>query len=300
MTYRMIGIDLDGTLLNSEGRVSPGNAAAVRRAITAGVTVVPCTGRGWCESASIRHAFADESNLAVGVFVTGAAISNFVTGAAVNVATFEPGLALEIVEYLWHAPEAVLVFRDTTQADHDYLVTGAGKLTRNTRWWFEQSGATVVHKSKVTLSDLSHALRIGVVADSLRMQALCEQADQTFGHRVSLHHFEAVPSPGCASGVHVLEIFAEGVDKWRGLTWLAARDGVPVDQIAAIGDQINDTSMLKGAGCGVAMANAVEPVLAIADHVTLGCDADGVAYAIDQLLSGAWRPHRKSSRPRGA
>ena len=289
MTYRMIGIDLDGTLLNSEGRVSEANAAAVRRAIKAGVTVVPCTGRAWCECGPVREAFAEDSRLDMGVFVTGAVVSDMATGNAVNAAALDPALALEIVEHLWHAPEAVLVFHDATQIDHDYLVTGVGELTSNTQWWFKQSGATVVHKPRVTKEDLAHALRIGVVAASPRMSALSASTKEAFADRTTLHHFEAVSSPDSEAGIHVLEIFARGVDKWRGLAWLADRDGVSRQEIAVIGDQINDTSMLVGAGCGVAMANAVEAVRDLADHVTHHCDEDGVGHAIDKLLCGQWQ-----------
>lgn len=300
MTYRMIAIDLDGTLFNREGRVSHANAAAVRRAVDAGVTVVPCTGRAWCECAAVRDAFPpEEPDLDFGVFVTGAVVTELATSVVVNTATFDPSLALKIVEHLWEAPEAVLVFRDATQAHHDYLVTGAGELSRNTHWWFKQSGAAVVHKERVTEADLTHVLRIGVVADNPRMSDLAAKARAVFSRHATLQHFEAVPGPDIEPGVHVLEIFAAGVDKWRGLSWLAERDGIPAHQIAAIGDQINDTSMLAHAGCGIAMANAIDAVRDVADHVTLDCDADGVAHAIDQLLSDLWHGNARSISAKG-
>jgi hypothetical protein len=46
--------------------------------------------------------------------------------------------------------------------------------------------------------------------------------------------------------------------------------------------------MIEQAGCGIAMANAVDTVKRVADRVTLACEEDGVAHAIDRLLSGAW------------
>ena len=204
MTYRMIAIDLDGTLFNREGRVSHANAAAVRRAVDAGVTVVPCTGRAWCECAAVRDAFPpEEPDLDFGVFVTGAVVTELATSVVVNTATFDPSLALKIVEHLWEAPEAVLVVRDATQAHHDYLVTGAGELSRNTHWWFKQSGAAVVHKERVTEADLTHVLRIGVVADNPRMSDLAAKARAVFSRHATLQHFEAVPGPDIEPGVHV-------------------------------------------------------------------------------------------------
>jgi hydroxymethylpyrimidine pyrophosphatase-like HAD family hydrolase len=100
--------------------------------------------------------------------------------------------------------------------------------------------------------------------------------------------FEAVQMPDPSENVHVLEIFAPGVDKWRGLAWLAERHGIRPDQIAALGDQINDVAMIQAAGCGIAMGNAINSVKAAADHVTLDHNQHGVAFAIDQLLAERW------------
>jgi len=109
-----------------------------------------------------------------------------------------------------------------------------------------------------------------------------------FGATLELQHFQAVQGPGAAQSVHILEVFASGVHKWRGLAWLARRHGIEADEIAAIGDEINDLALLEQVGCPIAMANAVEPVLRVGRHVTRSCDEDGVAYAIDKILDGEW------------
>jgi hypothetical protein len=286
MRYRMIGIDLDGTLLDRRGRVSDENRRAVERARDAGVIVVPCTGRGWRES---REALAAIDAAGPGVFVTGAAVSDAQSGRTLDLAQIEPHLVLRIIRHLADQPEAVLVFRDEALAGHDYLVTGAGSLTPNTQWWFQRTGATVHYQQHVSLDDVHHCLRVGVVATEPRMRQLTAHLRRHLTGRVLLHSFAAVQMPDPAQTLHILEVFAPGVDKWRGLTWIARAHGIEGDQIAVIGDEINDVQMLASAGCGIAMGNAIDEAKALASHVTADCDHAGVAVAIGRLLSGEWR-----------
>ena len=64
--------------------------------------------------------------------------------------------------------------------------------------------------------------------------------------------------------------------------------GIKAAQIAAIGDHINDVQMIEGAGCGIAMGNAVAEVKTVAKRITADNNQAGVAWAIDQLLEGVW------------
>ncbi len=285
MKYQLIGIDLDGTLLDAQGRVPRANAMAVAAAIDAGATVVPCTGRAWIES---RSALAELPGVDRGVFVTGAAICQARSGRSLDLAVIEPHLAMELVEFLDGGPEAVLVFREASSCGHDYLVTGRGELTGNTRWWFEHVGANVHFQRQVTADDLHHTLRVGMVASEQRVRALTPLIHRHFGGRVFCHSFAGLQTPNATERFHVLEAFAAGVDKWRGLTWLAQQQGIAPQRIAVIGDEINDLTMLRQAGCAVAMGNAVEQAKSLAHHVTLRNDDDGVAHAIDRMLSGEW------------
>lgn len=285
MKYRMIAIDLDGTLLNRDGRISQENNAAIVQAQQAGVMVVPCTGRAWRESKSILDTAPLDG---LGVFVGGAVVGDINTGKSLDFAVIEPHLVEELVLFLSELPEAVLVFREAQQCGHDYLVTGRGSLTPATQWWFETTGATVHFQRTVTADDLHHALRVGIVAEGNRVPPLSEKLREAFGQRVLIQHFQAVNTPDPDQCVYILEIFAAGVDKWRGLEWIADRLSLASADIAAIGDEINDVAMLKSAGCGIAMANAVTMTKEVADYTTLGCDEHGVAYAIEQLLAGRW------------
>ena len=281
----MIAIDLDGTLLDRHGQVSDENLTAIAKAQRAGVMIVPCTGRGWREAGTVIGRL---SGVSVGVFVTGAVVSQIESGQSLDLAMIEPNLAMRLVRFFEHLPEAVLVFRESSLCGHDYLVTGRGSLTAATQWWFEMTGATVHFQEKVTPVDLHHTLRVGIVASPQRVEPLRQQLREAFSDQVFVQSFEAVTSSDPTQSVHILEVFAAGVDKWRGLSWIADQHGIEPRQIAAIGDQSNDLAMLESAGCGIAMANAVEAVKAASDHITLDCDQHGVAHAIGQLLAAKW------------
>ncbi len=310
MRYRMIGIDLDGTLLNRRGRVSDANVAAIRRAREAGVLVVPCTGRGWRESltaieqircrpdrelegGSAKPQAAGNAGGLVdtgdpGVFVTGASVVDVLSGRALDLAVIEPHVAEQIVAALHDQPEAVLVFHDEDRVGYDYLVTGRGSLSANTQAWFQRTGATVHYQEQVSADDLHHALRVCVVASEPRVSQMKRALRGPMDGLIQFHSFEAVQVEGTELSLHILEVFAAGVDKWRGLSWVASQRGVDPGGIAVIGDEINDVTMIESAACGVAMGNAIDAVKDVADYVTKGCDEDGVALALERMLAGQW------------
>ncbi|HIZ58714.1 MAG TPA: Cof-type HAD-IIB family hydrolase [Candidatus Faecalibacterium gallistercoris] len=94
--------------------------------------------------------------------------------------------------------------------------------------------------------------------------------------------------PGCevvVSDPFFVEITPPGVHKGQALETIAARLGIPIEAIAAIGDSENDLPMIRRAGLGVAMANAPESVRQAADFVTRSNDEDGVAYFLDSFGS---------------
>lgn len=285
MRYRIIGIDLDSTLLDAEGQLSEENRAAVRAAQDTGAIVVPCTGRGWVES---KQMLGGVPGLGLGVFVTGAVVFDIAAQRVAHLSPIDPSVALEVINHLRDLPDAVLVFCHAERAGHDYLVTGNGRVSENTSWWFRLNDIAVRHQRHVNVGDLQHTLRIGCVAPDGRVRPAMDRLRAAMGGRICLHSFPAVQMPGDGQELHVLEVFAPAVDKWAGLSWIAGQAGIEVGQIAAIGDGINDLSMLAEAGCGIAMANGIDEVRSKADYVTASNDDHGVAHAIEQLLSGAW------------
>lgn len=81
-----------------------------------------------------------------------------------------------------------------------------------------------------------------------------------------------------------IEFMNPDVTKGSALTALAEQCDIPIDTVIAFGDSYNDESLLKTAGYGIAMENAVEPIIACADYITTSNDSDGVAKAIWELI----------------
>ena len=78
-----------------------------------------------------------------------------------------------------------------------------------------------------------------------------------------------------------VEINQAHANKGEALMALAAHLGIPRESVMSFGDGLNDLSMLRAAGTGIAMANACPEAKEAADHITLSCDEDGVAAAIE-------------------
>ncbi len=82
-----------------------------------------------------------------------------------------------------------------------------------------------------------------------------------------------------------LEIHSPTATKWSALSWLLERLQIPAERVIAIGDDVNDVPMLRGAGLSFAMANAQPEVKAVADRVTTGSnDEDGVLHALRSVF----------------
>ncbi len=283
MKYRLLALDLDGTLLDSSGRIPQANIQALMRLQASGVTVALCTGRGLTESMAVIKQLRHTGPV---VLAGGALVSDPQTGQTLRRAVIEPVLTEQIIEHLDPRRHAVIALLDPGEEDHDYLVVGAERLTSNTRWWFETIGARLRCADRPAFEDLHHVLRVGIVTDGPAMIPIQDSLERRFGSRIVVQHFVAFKERD--EDIEILEVFSQGVSKWAGLEWIMEQHGIGPGQAIAIGDEINDLSMVRAAGCGIAMGNAVHAVRLVAKHTTLSNDEAGVAHAIDRILQQQW------------
>ncbi len=284
MNYRMLALDLDGTVLDTMGMVPDENIQAIRRAQDAGMLVVLATGRGLAESRPAIEALQHEGPV---ILAGGALVSDPTTGRTLHSALIEANLAAQLVHQLQRERHAVLVLLDPDPYQADYLVINGELLTPNTRWWFDMIGADIRYADRAEARDLHQALRVGIVGPEHVMPPIVQTLQAKFGERIFMQHFNAVKADN-GEDVHVLEVFAQGVTKWSAIKWVAEQHDIPLHAVAAIGDHINDVSMVSCAGCGIAMGNAVDIVRQSARFVTTTNEEAGVAQAIERLLSGEW------------
>lgn len=290
--FDLIAIDLDGTLLGPDGRVSEGNRAAVERARDAGVRVVVATGRGLIESSKILRSIDQRDP----VIVAGGAITaDPVTGKTVDRVQMPMKLVRRAVEEIHAARHAALVLKDSAEAGYDYLVLGGDSDAEPdpiTRLWFEVTGARVRFAGR--LEDDEHpelTVRVGMGAESHEAGPLADRLMAAFGDEATFHRFTTTAGAVYTEGkrrVQILEVFDARAHKWSALERQAERFGVPAERVCAIGDEVNDLTMISRAGLGVAMGNAVDAIKRAANQETATNAEDGVAHAIDRVLSGAW------------
>lgn len=293
--YQLLALDLDGTLFDPAGKISESNARAVREARSAGLVVTICTGRGLVECA---HALA-----AIGqtdpVIVAGGAITACpVTRRTQHRFSVSHKLVRSTVATLLEHEHPALVLKDPLEAGYDYLViTGEKNLPLDpvTEWWFQSMDVKVRHARSLDEDEHpEHTVRVGACGLSGTMARIKKDLHAFAEGQAIVHHFPAVVAPEHASRtadgqmLHVLELFDPRGNKWSALQVLAGKLGIDAARIAAVGDEINDLTMIEGAGLGVAMGNAVPAVKAAAKRETKSNAESGVAHAIENMLSGAW------------
>jgi hypothetical protein len=112
-----------------------------------------------------------------------------------------------------------------------------------------------------------------------QMLRLADELLSRWNDELSIHVLRSPRYTG-----YMCEIAPAGVSKWSGVLHVAEQFGITCEQICAVGDDVNDIPMIRGAGLGVAMGNALDEVKAAADHVAPGHDTDGLVAVVDWLL----------------
>ncbi|MFG0259193.1 MAG: HAD hydrolase family protein, partial [Phycisphaerales bacterium JB041] len=288
-------LDLDGTVLDRSSRVRTAVAEAIEAARRAGLLVVVCTGRGLAESRGAIEAIGQTDPVIV---AGGSIVADPATGRTIHRFPMHPTLTSRLTDLLLANGHPVLVLKDPHASGYDYLVvTGRRKLALDpvTQWWFEEMDVTIRLATDVTRDPHpEHTVRVGVCAPASELASLERAVHAEFDETVTVHNFPAVVAPDDATHwaggavAHILECFDARADKWNAVRHLADERGIDHSRIVAVGDQVNDVSMIRGAGLGVAMGNAVESVRAVADRHTSSNEEEGVAGAIDMVLRGEW------------
>jgi Cof subfamily protein (haloacid dehalogenase superfamily) len=273
----MIAIDLDGTLLSPAGTVTEKTKQAVHGCLRAGILICFATGRNWTESKMVLEAV---EHYATAVFVGGAMVIDTGQQVTLHKAHVEPKLAQDVCRVLENAGHAVLALQDTEPAGVDYLISADIPLNPETEHWMNLTRATVRRIGKLPDHSHEHTVRLGIVAAPDEVAQVKIELEQRFAERVFIQNL-FVPT----AKVNVLEIFDPSVNKWEGILHVAKRHGIRPQEIIAIGDDLNDLSMIENAGLGVAMGNAREEIKAVAKRIIGSNKEEGLAAFLEELVS---------------
>jgi Cof subfamily protein (haloacid dehalogenase superfamily) len=276
MLYRLIAIDLDGTLLNPQGRVSERTRSAIHRVLDTGAIVCFATGRNWKES---RPVFESVGHLSWAVTVGGAVVMDAAAGRIIHRRTMDGQLAAEVCRVLETGGNAVLALQDHEVSDVDYLVSDGLRMDASTEAWLEMTKTKGRRSSTLASEPHRHTLRISIVAPPAETAAALERLAENFGDRIMFHCIAVHDRP-----IEVLEIFDPQVNKWYGLQFVAEKFGIGSEEIIAAGDDVNDLAMLRAAGLGVAMGNG-HPLAKAAAKRTIESNAvDGLAMFLEEMV----------------
>jgi len=275
--YRMIAIDLDGTLLSHEGKVTDRTKDAIHKCLAAGMLICFATGRNWTESRTVLDTVQHH---ATAVFAGGAMVIDTSKEVTLHRTGVDPALAREVCAMLEEAGQAVLALQDTASAGVDYLITDEVPLNEAQTHWLSMTAAKVHPVPHLSRHDHEHTIRLGIVAAPDEVAKVDRVLQERFGQRIFAHRL-FVPS----AGVEVLEIFDPAVNKWEGILHVAAHHNIDPQQIIAVGDDLNDLPMLKQAGLGVAMGNARDEVKQAAKKVIGSNREDGLAVFLEELVA---------------
>jgi hypothetical protein len=285
MKYKMIAIDLDGTLLSPSSQVTPRTKAAIHKALGAGLLICFATGRNFTESQTVLDAIEHYDSA---VFVGGAMVMDTRQRVTLHRTLMDANLARDLCEFFESRGEAALALQDTATAGVDYIVSHDIELHPTARQWLKDTKVTSRRANDLARSSHEHTIRVGIVAPTEIARPIHAKLEEVFGERIMSHCF-------LGGDVSVVEVFDPSVSKWQGILHIARRHDVQPQEIIAIGDGINDVTMVSSAGLGVAMGNAHKDLLKCAARVIGKNSDDGLAVFLEELLAtGAVEPAKQN------
>lgn len=269
MSYKLLVIDVDGTLVNKDGRISADDRDAVAKARGRGIRVSLSTGRVPQACLGI----VDQLSLdGYHIFFDGASVSSPDQEKEIYVQALKRDLVKQLIEHA-HRNDIYLELYSATS----YFIERETWATQIRREFFG------IEPTVVDFSGLWKQERIikgELTTASPEEEAKARDFSLRFSNRLRFSYAQTPAYPG----VNFINIVDPEVSKGKALEALASHLGVSVSEVIAIGDGVNDLPLLSTAGLAVAMGNAPAEVKAVADYITLDVDHSGVAAAIRKFL----------------
>jgi hydroxymethylpyrimidine pyrophosphatase-like HAD family hydrolase len=283
----VIAVDLDGTLVDSRGRISKENQAALAAARAAGIEVVIATGRTWSECRTLLDGAGVHGAV---ITAGGSRLVEHPANTTLDVLGLPQDVAQHAAEVLIEHGLGVLLLLDPATHGVEYVHVGTQPLHPVSTWWHERHGhAMHVEGDPHEACSMGTVLRVAAIADAETFAQPVAALKRALGDGARVWHWEALTDPALGHApVHLLEVFDPGAGKWAMLQRWCASIGRDPERIAAFGDGLNDVELVQRAPLGIAMGNADARVLAVADHVAPSHDDHGVAMTIDAMLRGSF------------
>lgn len=261
--YKALGLDIDGTLLNTKKEITPEVYNAISELQERNIPVFIVSGR---PAQGIRHVESALNMKEKGGYIlsfNGGKIIDCSNDEVIYSKTIPEDLYKEVYEYTSKMTGTMLTYR------------GDEIITENVDDKYIKIESSVVKMPVVKVDNLLNELTFPVdkfliVGEPKHMEKQVGGMIERFRGRLNI--FQSEPC--------FIEVVPMGIDKGTSLGILLERLGIKREELVVCGDAKNDITMIKYAGVGVAMENACEEAKAVADYITDSCDNDGVAKAI--------------------
>ena len=272
--YKLVAIDLDGTLLNTEKEVSERNKRAIALAIEKGVKIVICSGRVYTGARLYAKQVGSSDPI---IACNGAIISENIYGNVLYSNILQTGDCLKVID-LCHKHDIYFhVYAGDVMMTEKLGFTSLKYFEKNKMLPPEDRVEIEIVKDMAdTVKRMEgNVLKIVVVNNNTELLGKVR------------NEIAKLPSIDVmSSNYDNFEVMNKGVNKGAALKRLTELLGIPASEMVAIGDNENDISMIKYAGLGIAMDNGEDIAKEASQYVTASNNHDGVAQAIEKFVLG--------------
>jgi hypothetical protein len=264
--FRLVASDIDGTLIRTDGTLSPRTIEVLDQLYSRGVPTVLVTGRPvrW-----LRQLYDQMVEPLPAVCANGAVVYDPDTDQVLRAAPLSVELLMDVTRQLREAvPDVALAVE----------VEDGRSFWYEEKWPLRWDGEHKQVRVLASPDELTSVPAVKLLARSARYgpDDFAELVSRTLGGIAEATH---------SSSSALVEISAAGVTKAAGLAWLCEQEGFTAEDVVAFGDMPNDLPLLAWAGRSVAMGNAHPALREVADEVTLTNDEDGVAVYLEKLFA---------------
>ncbi|MBZ9686644.1 Cof-type HAD-IIB family hydrolase [Clostridium estertheticum] len=264
MEYKLVAVDMDGTLLTPQLEISEETVETINRVIEKSVIFTLSTGRMYLAAIP----FANMLNLDVPIITCNGALTKCSrTGKVYDIKKIDKKLSSKVIKYCEEAGISVSIYME----DDIYIQKNSENLDIHMQ--IDLAKPQIV----VDFDSLLDGSIIKIMFNSSDKYKLEQHTRKLYElYKEQLNFYFSLP--------HFVEIVHKEANKRNALENLARKFNIKREEIIAMGDNFNDKDMIEYAGLGVAMGNAPDYLKEVAEFVTHSNDEDGVRHVLEKFI----------------
>ena len=274
-TFKLVALDIDGTVLDSSGHVSRRLKRALALLARRDVRTVLCTGRRWRTTLPVMGEI--ENAHALAVCCGGALIKDGTDNRTYHAIPLPRRAARHVAEAMRGKDLVPFILLDRDAGERELLISDLDR-AHAADLPYVKSNEEFVEYYPGEFPKLAEPVLVVYTMDEVRRVSAAQQPLQR--KLAGESTLTAMHQGRYGAAQWALEAHGIRATKWNALRWLLKRWRVPARQVVAIGDDVNDIPMLRAAGMSFAMGNAVPAVKRVASRTTTSNDEDGVVEAL--------------------